>query len=64
MSIKVIDPNIQRCLKCNGNVATKQDIYGDYLTCLMCGTTSPQFLQPPPKKTVRTRAIRRQKVSA
>ncbi len=45
MSIKVFDPNIHRCRKCNGNVAMKQDIYGDYLACLMCGTTNNELLK-------------------
>ncbi len=38
MNLGFITDPATRCIVCNGNIALKQDIYGKYEECLMCGT--------------------------
>ena len=36
--IGILGQELDRCSKCRGNIAIRQDIYGQYASCFMCGT--------------------------
>ena len=63
MIVAILSSQTHICRKCGGSVAIREDLYGKYISCLMCGTTREDLLIPDTSRPTRGRVATRETVS-